>query len=106
MPAATPLPSIVWPSRSIVMFGAPTTRPSQRQSARSFLALMLVVITWPQKMKPGTGVAPTFHENAAGDGSYHPARSRARTSNLRMPTGIPVYDSGDEHSCQVLTLAG
>src|SRR5918992_2841157 len=106
MPAATPLPSIVWPSRSIVMLFAPITRPSQRQSPRSFLALMLVVMTWPQKMKPGTGAVPTFQLYVAGDGSYQPARSRARTSKVRMPVGMPLYSIGDEHECQVLTFAG
>ena len=35
MAAAMPLPSMVWPSRSIVMLCAPTTRPSHSQSTRS-----------------------------------------------------------------------
>src|SRR5688572_13548505 len=98
MPAATPLPSIVWPSRSIVMPLAPTTRPSHRQSARSFLTLMLVLTTWPQKTKPGTGAEPTFHEYFAGVGSTFPVLSIARTSNVRMPTGTFEYDFGEEHS--------
>src|ERR687891_667904 len=97
MPAATPLPSIVWPSRSIVMLGAPMTRPSQRQSARSFLTLMLVLITWPQKMKPGTGSEPTYHVNFAGDGSALPVMSVALTWNSRAPVGMPVYVLGDVH---------
>src|SRR5919106_6373994 len=97
MPAATPLPSIVWPSRSIVMLGAPTTRPSQRQSARAFLTLMLVLITWPQKMKPGTGSEPTYHVNFAGDGSALPVMSVALTWNSRAPVGMPVYVLGDVH---------
>src|ERR687895_563982 len=100
MPAATPLPSIVWPSRSIVMPSAPMTRPSQRQSARSFLTLMLVLITWPQKMKPGTGSEPTYHVNFAGDGSSLPVMSVALTWNSRAPVGMPVYVLGDVHGSQ------
>ncbi len=63
---------------------------------------MLVVMTWPQKMKPGTGAEPTFHENFAGDGSMLPVMSIAWTSNLRMPIGMPLYSSGDEHGSQWL----
>src|SRR5918992_5829245 len=100
MPAPMPLPSIVWPSRSIVMPGAPTTRPSQRQSARSFRALMLVLTTWPQKMKPGTGAEPMVHTNFAGDGSMLPVMSSARTSNVRMPVEMLVYDLGEVHGSQ------
>src|ERR687895_2285592 len=106
MPAAIPLPSIVWPSRSIVMPSAPTMRPSHRQSARSFLTLMLCFTTWPQKTKPGTGVEPTFHVNFAGDGSVLPDMSVACTSNVRMPTGIPLYDFGEVHRSQSLFGAG
>src|SRR5918992_2047486 len=97
IPAATPLPSIVWPSRSMVMLGAPTTSPSQRQSARSFLTLMLVLTTWPQKMKPGAGSEPTYHVNLAGDGSSLPVMSVALTWNSRAPVGRPVYVFGELH---------
>src|SRR5918999_726494 len=106
MPAPTPLPSIVWPSRSIVMPLAPTTSPYQRQSARSFLTLMLCFTTWPQKTKPGTGAEPTFQLNFAGDGSTLPVMSVAFTSKVRMPTGIPLYDFGDVHGSQSLFGGG
>src|SRR5918999_2340204 len=88
------------------MPSAPTTRPSHKQSARSFLTLMLVVTTWPQKTKPGTGAEPTFHENFAGDGSMLPVRSIARTWKVRMPTGMPLYDCGDVHGSQSLNCSG
>src|SRR5688572_15510939 len=106
MPAAVPLPSIVWPSRSIVMPLAPTTRPSQRQSARSFLTLTLCLTTWPQNPKPGTGAEPTFQLYVAGDGSALPVLSVACTSNVRIPTGTPLYDFGDVQGSHALFGGG
>src|SRR5687768_4293114 len=79
------------------MLSAPTTRPSQRQSPRSFLTLMLCLITWPQKTKPGTGSEPTYQVNFAGDGSTLPVMSVAWTWNSRAPMGTPVYVLGDVH---------
>ncbi len=43
------------------MPGAPTTMPSQRQSARSLFTMMLFVTTWPQKTNFSSGASPTIH---------------------------------------------
>ncbi len=56
-PAPSPLPSIVWPSRSIVMPFAFTIRPSKRQSTRSLRTRMLWFTFMPQCTKVGTGAA-------------------------------------------------
>src|SRR5687767_11192250 len=88
---------MVWPSRSIVIASAPTTRASQGQSARSFLTLMLWVMVWPQKTNPGTGADPTSQEYFAGERSMFPALSTEWTRNSRAPTDTSVYSFGEMH---------
>ena len=56
-PAPRPLPSSVWPLRSIVIPWASTFRPSNRQSTRSFCTRMLWVTFMPQCTNVATGAA-------------------------------------------------
>jgi hypothetical protein len=86
MPAATPLPSIVWPFRSIVIPSAATTRPSQRQSPRSFMTFVLCVSFLPQETVVDTGAEVTVQVCVSGDSSSFPAGSTARTANVCVPT--------------------
>src|SRR5688572_13306734 len=100
MPAAAPLPSIVWPLRSIVMPWAATTRPSHTQSARSLLSFVLRVSFWPQKALVVTGAEPTVQTWVAGVGSGLPAGSTARTRNVCVPTARSGYGFGEAHDAQ------
>jgi hypothetical protein len=58
MPALRPAPPIVRSLRSIVMFGAPTTRPSPEQLSRSLRTRVLVVSVCPQETVRSTAAAP------------------------------------------------
>src|SRR5918992_704943 len=98
MAAPTPLPSSVWPSRSIVIPSAATTRPSHRQSTMSLRTRMLCVTFMPQWMKVGTGAALIVQSYSAGVRSSLPARSTARTSRILLPGGRPVSSYGDVQS--------
>jgi hypothetical protein len=95
MPEPIPLPSIVWPLRSIVMFGAPITMPSQMQSVRSFMTRVLVMSFWPQKTLRATGGALTSHVCVAGELSAFSDMSTARTRNSCDPTARPATECGD-----------
>src|SRR5688572_12358976 len=108
MPAAMPLPSTVWPLRSIVMPSAPTTRPSHRQSLRSLRSSMLFITTMPQYAVVGTGAKLMVQSKVAGDSSVLPAASVARTQKCCSPAasgnvepethGDQVAPSSNEHS--------
>src|SRR5918999_4990308 len=93
-----PLPSSVWPSRSIVIPGASTTRPSNRQSTMSLRTRMLWVTFMPQWMNVGTGAALIVQSYSAGVRSSLPAASTARTSSTLLPVGSPVSSYGDVQS--------
>src|ERR687893_2670022 len=98
MPPATPFPSIVWPPRSIVIPSAATTSPSQMQSPRSLLTLMLTVIFWPQKTVLLTGAAMTRHECEAGLASRLPDGSTARTRKVWGAAARSFTCLGDVHA--------
>src|SRR5918996_971778 len=102
MPAEIPFPSIVWPLRSIVMPLAATTRPSQMQSARSFMTFVLCVSFLPQVTVVGTGAEPIVQVRVAGVGSAlgGTAPSTARTAKVWVPTARSGYGFGEAQGCQ------
>ncbi len=59
------VPSITWPSRSIVMPLAPTTNPWPGQSSRSFVRRTLTRTIWPQLTEAGTAGLATVQSNVS-----------------------------------------
>src|SRR5918999_301530 len=95
MPAPSPRPSTTWPSRSIVMPGAPTMRPCPPQSTRSFVRRVLCIRIWPHETWAATGGGPMVQAYIRSTGS--PSASVARTQNSCWPTARPVYVFGEVH---------
>src|SRR5918999_3178344 len=96
MPASSPRPSTTWPSRSMVMPGAPTMRPWPPQSTRSLSSLVLRVRIWPQETRSATGGGPTVQAYIFV--SKLLAASVARTQNSWSPVARPVYVFGEVHA--------
>src|ERR687895_214849 len=93
-PASSPVPSITWPSRSIVMSLAPTIRPWPGQSIRSLVRRMLVVTNSPQAPGTASGGSVTRHDQLAGVTATLPSVSIARTWNVCVPTDGPDVARG------------
>jgi hypothetical protein len=77
------MPSMTWPSRSIVIPGAPTIRPYPPQSTRSFRRRVLSISTWPHATVLAVGSGPMVQANILV--SKVLAASVARTQNSWSP---------------------
>src|ERR687895_1453015 len=93
IPASRPMPSVMWPSRSIVMPGAPTMSPWPPQSMRSLRTRVLCMTIWPQFTSAATGAGATVQAYIFV--SKLLAESVARTQNSYGPASRPVYVFGD-----------